>query len=251
MTSSCSSAPTRSAAPGATTPIRAASATSRPRSTRSRSRPTRTGRASTRARRRSAPYLRDAAPSATAVMPYIRFVTDVTRRRLGRGGARLAARDRARAARRRRPGRRDGWAEPSRRPRRSPVSSASRARASTPRSGTTTTTSTGERVAVIGTGASSVQFVPRIQPEVGSCTVFQRTPSWVMPDPDRPSPDGSGGSSAASRPPSAPSAPASTSCTRRPCSGTIVDRRLSKGFEQIARRHLRQTGRAIPSCGRS
>jgi cation diffusion facilitator CzcD-associated flavoprotein CzcO len=44
----------------------------------------------------------------------------------------------------------------------------------------------GERVGVIGTGASAIQFVPMIQPEVGRLTLFQRTPSWVMPDPDRP-----------------------------------------------------------------
>ncbi len=43
----------------------------------------------------------------------------------------------------------------------------------------------GERVAVIGTGASAVQFVPRIQPEVRHLSVFQRTPPWVMPRPDR------------------------------------------------------------------
>ncbi|MGA9872054.1 MAG: NAD(P)/FAD-dependent oxidoreductase [Rhodococcus sp. (in: high G+C Gram-positive bacteria)] len=40
---------------------------------------------------------------------------------------------------------------------------------------------TGKRVAVIGTGASSVQFVPEIQPQVQSLHVFQRTPSWVVP----------------------------------------------------------------------
>lgn len=45
---------------------------------------------------------------------------------------------------------------------------------------------TGRRVAVIGTGASAAQFVPAIQPEVASLTVFQRTPAWVMPKPDRP-----------------------------------------------------------------
>jgi cation diffusion facilitator CzcD-associated flavoprotein CzcO len=44
---------------------------------------------------------------------------------------------------------------------------------------------TGERVAVIGTGASSIQFVPEIQPEVGHLTVFQRTPGWVIPRFDR------------------------------------------------------------------
>ena len=40
---------------------------------------------------------------------------------------------------------------------------------------------TGERVAVIGTGASAIQFVPRIQPRVGRLHLFQRTPPWVMP----------------------------------------------------------------------
>lgn len=44
----------------------------------------------------------------------------------------------------------------------------------------------GERVAVIGTGASAIQFVPRIQPRVARLYVFQRTPPWVMPRADRP-----------------------------------------------------------------
>jgi len=39
----------------------------------------------------------------------------------------------------------------------------------------------GERVAVIGTGASSIQFVPQIQPEVERLHLFQRTAPWVMP----------------------------------------------------------------------
>ncbi|MFT3923833.1 MAG: NAD(P)/FAD-dependent oxidoreductase [Myxococcales bacterium] len=42
----------------------------------------------------------------------------------------------------------------------------------------------GERVAVIGTGASAIQFVPRIQPLVRSLTLFQRTPQWILPKPD-------------------------------------------------------------------
>lgn len=45
---------------------------------------------------------------------------------------------------------------------------------------------TGERVAVIGTGASSIQFVPQIQPHVGRLHLFQRTPPWVVPRTDRP-----------------------------------------------------------------
>ena len=44
----------------------------------------------------------------------------------------------------------------------------------------------GERVAVIGTGASAIQFVPQIQARVGRLHVFQRTAPWIMPRPDRP-----------------------------------------------------------------
>ena len=44
---------------------------------------------------------------------------------------------------------------------------------------------TGRSVAVIGTGASAVQFVPAIQPRVARLTLFQRTPAWVMPRRDR------------------------------------------------------------------
>lgn len=42
----------------------------------------------------------------------------------------------------------------------------------------------GKRVAVIGTGASAIQFVPEIQPKVGQLAVFQRTPHWVLPKMD-------------------------------------------------------------------
>ncbi|ACI99782.1 flavin-containing monooxygenase [Rhodospirillum centenum] len=45
---------------------------------------------------------------------------------------------------------------------------------------------TGKRVAVIGTGASAIQFVPRIAPQVARLHLFQRTPPWIMPRPDRP-----------------------------------------------------------------
>jgi cation diffusion facilitator CzcD-associated flavoprotein CzcO len=45
---------------------------------------------------------------------------------------------------------------------------------------------TGERVAVIGTGASAIQFVPRVQPQVEALHLFQRTPPWVLPLRDRP-----------------------------------------------------------------
>ncbi len=47
---------------------------------------------------------------------------------------------------------------------------------------------TGKRVAVIGTGASAVQFIPRIARQAGHLEVFQRTPPWVHPRPDVPIP---------------------------------------------------------------
>ncbi len=43
----------------------------------------------------------------------------------------------------------------------------------------------GKRVAVIGTGASAIQIVPAIAPDVERLTLFQRTPPWVMPRTDR------------------------------------------------------------------
>ncbi len=43
----------------------------------------------------------------------------------------------------------------------------------------------GKRVAVVGTGASAIQFVPAIQPMVAQMTVFQRTPHWVLPKMDQ------------------------------------------------------------------
>ena len=45
---------------------------------------------------------------------------------------------------------------------------------------------TGRRVAVVGTGASAVQFVPAIAPEVAQLHVLQRTAAWVVPKKDRP-----------------------------------------------------------------
>lgn len=43
----------------------------------------------------------------------------------------------------------------------------------------------GKRVAVIGTGASAIQFVPQIQPKVAQLDLYQRTPPWIIPKPDR------------------------------------------------------------------
>lgn len=43
----------------------------------------------------------------------------------------------------------------------------------------------GKRVAVIGSGASAIQFVPAIAPKVDQLLCFQRTPAWVVPKEDR------------------------------------------------------------------
>ncbi|MDF2695662.1 MAG: NAD(P)/FAD-dependent oxidoreductase [Labilithrix sp.] len=44
---------------------------------------------------------------------------------------------------------------------------------------------TGKTVAAIGTGASAIQFVPRIVPQVKQLHLFQRTAPWVLPKLDR------------------------------------------------------------------
>jgi len=43
----------------------------------------------------------------------------------------------------------------------------------------------GKRVAVIGTGASAIQFVPEIVPKVAQLYLFQRSAAYVIPKPDR------------------------------------------------------------------
>ena len=42
----------------------------------------------------------------------------------------------------------------------------------------------GKTVAVIGTGASAIQFVPKIQPLAKKLMLFQRTPPWILPKRD-------------------------------------------------------------------
>ena len=95
-----------------------------------------------------------------------------------------------------------------------------------------------ERVAVIGTGASSIQFVPEIQPEVGKLTLFQRTPAWVLPDPDRRL--GERERNLYRSFPAAQRAMRALTYLSLEATvvGTIVDRRLIKWGEAIGRRHI-------------
>jgi cation diffusion facilitator CzcD-associated flavoprotein CzcO len=44
---------------------------------------------------------------------------------------------------------------------------------------------TGQRVAVVGTGASAVQFVPEIARVAAHVDVYQRTPPWILPSDQR------------------------------------------------------------------
>jgi cation diffusion facilitator CzcD-associated flavoprotein CzcO len=44
----------------------------------------------------------------------------------------------------------------------------------------------GKKVAVLGSGASAIQFVPEIAKQVKALFLFQRTPPWVFPKGDRP-----------------------------------------------------------------
>jgi cation diffusion facilitator CzcD-associated flavoprotein CzcO len=44
----------------------------------------------------------------------------------------------------------------------------------------------GKNVAVVGTGASAIQFVPRIVPKAARVSVYQRTAPWIVKKPDGP-----------------------------------------------------------------
>jgi cation diffusion facilitator CzcD-associated flavoprotein CzcO len=47
----------------------------------------------------------------------------------------------------------------------------------------------GRRVAVIGTGASAIQFVPEIAPRAERLTIYQRSAPWIIPKVDREYPE--------------------------------------------------------------
>jgi len=44
---------------------------------------------------------------------------------------------------------------------------------------------TDKRVAVVGTGASAVQVLPHVQRAASDVILFQRTPAWILPHPNR------------------------------------------------------------------
>jgi len=105
---------------------------------------------------------------------------------------------------------------------------------------------TGKRVAVIGTGASAIQFVPEIAEQAAHLTVFQRTPPWIHPRPD------------AGMPPRTRAAlravPGAARALRylvywgleSRAAGFAVDPRLMAPLEAMARKHLE---RQVPDPG--
>jgi cation diffusion facilitator CzcD-associated flavoprotein CzcO len=98
---------------------------------------------------------------------------------------------------------------------------------------------TGRRVAVIGTGASAIQFVPEIQPRVAQLTVFQRTPPWILPKPDAAIP---GPVRALLRRPGVHRALRAAQYAFFESSGapSLIDARLGAGAEAIGRWWLRR-----------
>ena len=98
----------------------------------------------------------------------------------------------------------------------------------------------GRRVAVVGTGATAMQLVPRIQPEVEQLFVFQRTPPWVLPLFDR----AVGGRLKRlyrAAPVLQDLARASVYCLREPLViAMAIFPRLAKLLEAVSRLHLRR-----------
>ena len=98
----------------------------------------------------------------------------------------------------------------------------------------------GEKVAVIGTGASAVQFIPKVQPIAEKLSVFQRTPTWILPHPDRPLGDRTKGMFRRM--------PSTQRMARRGFNlvqealvpGFVYEPRIAKGLGVVGRAHLRR-----------
>lgn len=99
---------------------------------------------------------------------------------------------------------------------------------------------TGKRVAVIGTGASAIQFVPEIQPSVESLTVFQRTAPFLFPRPD--TEFGPAHRGLFRRVPAILQAEraASWALTETFATAFLYSKTMSKGLEMVCRTHLRR-----------
>lgn len=98
----------------------------------------------------------------------------------------------------------------------------------------------GKRIGVIGTGASGVQIIPQAVRAGSSLTVFQRTPTWIFPHPDQPTPSALQNLFAR--------VPATQRALRRTVDvvlesmvyGLVFRPAMLKGMEAIAKAHLRR-----------
>ncbi|POM27558.1 4-hydroxyacetophenone monooxygenase [Actinomadura rubteroloni] len=96
----------------------------------------------------------------------------------------------------------------------------------------------GKRVAVIGTGASAIQFVPKVAKQADHLVLFQRTPPWIQPKPDRPIPPAV--RTALAKVPGAARALRSSIywTLEARAVGFTIDPRLSVPMEKLARWHI-------------
>ena len=97
----------------------------------------------------------------------------------------------------------------------------------------------GKRVAVIGTGASAIQFVPEVAKQAGQLDLYQRSAPWILPKPDRAISEGERSLYRRSR--RARKAQRSRLYWQLEARalGFVVNRRLLKLAEREARSHLR------------
>jgi cation diffusion facilitator CzcD-associated flavoprotein CzcO len=97
-----------------------------------------------------------------------------------------------------------------------------------------------KRVAAVGTGASAIQFVPAIAPDVARLHVFQRTPPWVMPHSSRPI-TGTEKRLYRAFPPAQRLVRGGIYTARELLVlGFVKQPRIMRGIERIARRHMRR-----------
>ena len=196
-----------------------------------------------RATSRTAPATSGSAPPAP------RHRGDGGRRSTPTPGRWTLTHRRRRGARVRRPGHRLRPAHPSGDPADRGDRGLRRPRVPLRRVGPRRTTSTGERVAVIGTGASAIQFVPEIA-KVAEQLDDLPALGAVGPAEDRPraTPSGSGACSSASRSASPPAASACSPSSRAATYGFTGQTGCSRRSSSVADRERRKAARPTRSC---
>lgn len=101
----------------------------------------------------------------------------------------------------------------------------------------------GKRVAVVGTGASAIQFIPEIAKQAGHVVVFQRTPPWIHPRPDFEIPPAVRATFAAAPPVMRAFRAGIYWMLEARAAGFAVHPRLMAPLQRMARRHIaRQIG---------